>query len=165
MVTKVWIATVCLLLILSSVGASAAEERNDRSEESAEIDSLPQKETSDSGEDRFYVYYFHGNRRCVTCRKLEAYAQEALETGFQQEMADSLLIWQPTNYDEKENKHYLEDYQLYTKALIISRTYEGEEIGWVNLDKIWQLVGDKDKYIEYVQKETRRFIEGETTDE
>ena len=57
------------------------------------------------------------------------------------------------------DQHYLKDYGLYTKSLILSRVRDGREVQWKNLDKIWELVHDKDKYIEYVQDETRAFID------
>ena len=38
-------------------------------------------EASNSSDDKLIVYYFHGNKRCATCRNLENYAKEALEIG------------------------------------------------------------------------------------
>ena len=32
------------------------------------------------------VYYFHGNKRCNTCRTIEAYTEEAIRTGFPNEL-------------------------------------------------------------------------------
>ena len=84
---------------------------------------------------------------------------EALQEGFTGELADSSIIWQVVNYDQKENRHYLKDYSLYTKSLILSRVRNGHEVQWKNLDKIWELVYDKGKFIDYVQKETRAFID------
>jgi|GEM_PF-591104 len=109
-----------------------------------------------------FASYLHGNRRCVTCRKLEAYSEEALKTGFEEELADSALIWRTVNYDQKENEHYLKDYSLYTKALVLSRVKDGSEVEWKNLSKIWELVGDKDEFLKYVQEETRAFLDKET---
>ena len=31
--------------------------------------------------EKIIAYYFHGTRRCATCKKLEAYSKEAIETG------------------------------------------------------------------------------------
>jgi hypothetical protein len=108
--------------------------------------------------ERIFAYYLHGDRRCATCRKLEAYSEEALRVGFPEMLKDSTLIWGTINYDRKENEHYLEDYNLFTKALILSRVRDGSEIEWKNLDRIWELVNDKDKYLDYVRKETEAFL-------
>ena len=35
---------------------------------------------------RFVAYYFHGNMRCATCRKLEAYSEEAITKGFAEDL-------------------------------------------------------------------------------
>jgi len=104
------------------------------------------------------AYYFHSNRRCATCMKLESYSEEALKTAFEDELADSSLVWRAMNYDEEGNEHFIEDYKLYTKAVVLSRVDDEREVEWKNLDKIWELVGDKDKFIEYVQTETRAFM-------
>ena len=108
--------------------------------------------------DQLVVYYLHSNRRCMTCRKLEAYSQEAVSTGFAEQLTDSTIIWRAVNFEEEGNEHYAKDYQLYTKSLILSMLHDGKETEWKNLDKIWKLVGDKDKFIEYVQTEVRDFI-------
>ena len=113
----------------------------------------------------FIAYYLHGDQRCATCLKLEAYSQEALETGFKKEMADSSLVWRVVNYDRKETEHYIDDYRLFTKAVILSRVVDGKEVAWRNLDKIWELVNNKDKFIAYIQSETRAFLEGDKADE
>ncbi len=154
--------TISLALIASIAlvgGLSWADEVSD-STMLQKPDTLSKKQAAPPS-DRIIAYYFYGNRRCATCRKLESYSEEALLTGFESELADSLLIWRAVNYDEEENEHYIKDYQLYTKALILSRDGDPEEGQWKNLDKIWKLVGDKDKFIDYVQTQTRSFMNQE----
>ena len=116
----------------------------------------------DTGSEIIFATYFHGDVRCATCRKLEAYSEEALKAAFGIELADSTLVWRTINYDTEGNQHYLDDYGLYTKALILSRVRDNSEIEWVNLSKIWELVGNKDKFLKYVQDETRAFLNKES---
>jgi hypothetical protein len=116
------------------------------------------KPDSSAAADVFIASYFHGDVRCPTCIKLESYSGEALQTGFEKELKDSALIWRTVNWDRDENKHYVDDYKLFTKALILSRVRNGKEVAWVNLDSIWTLVGDKEHYLKYVQDQTRAFI-------
>jgi hypothetical protein len=115
-----------------------------------------QSETADK--DVFFAYYFHGTKRCATCIKLESYSHEALQSGFEKELSDSLLVWRTVNWDDEANAHFVDDYQLFTKAVILSRVRRGEEVAWKNLDSIWQLVGDKDRLVGYIQRETRSFL-------
>lgn len=105
------------------------------------------------------VYYFHGTRRCPTCRKLEAYSREAIETGFVKELEKGELEFLPVNFDDEENRHYIKDYELFTKSLIVCDFENGKQAKWKNLNKIWELVGDKDEFVKYVQSELRAYLE------
>lgn len=162
---RVLIIFGCLLLLVgfSTIGYTEDEPDKKQVKEPA-TDSIAKAEDNKTS-DKFVAYYFHSTKRCFTCKKLEAYAGEAFSAGFAEELADSALVWQPINYDKKENKHFIKDYKLYTKALILSRVRDGQEVDWVDLKNIWQLVGNKEKYIEYVQAATRKFMDSEVKDE
>jgi len=150
---------VLATLTLIVLSGKAWEQEHSQMPDSVADDTLDIDEAAKST-DTVYVYYFHGDRRCATCRKLEEYSREAIESGFKEELTESTLVWRPTNYDKKDNEHFIKDYELFTKSLILSRARNGEEIDWKNLDKIWRLVGSKDKFIKYVQDEARDFLIG-----
>jgi len=97
------------------------------------------------------AYYFHGTMRCPTCHKLEQYSKEAIETNFKDALASGKLEFKVVNVEDKGNEHYGSDYQLYTKSLILSLVKDGKEIKWKNLDKIWEYVGNKQRFIDYVK--------------
>ena len=97
------------------------------------------------------AYYFHGTFRCPTCHKLEQYSKEAIETNFKDAIASGRLEYKIVNVEDKDNEHYGNDYQLYTKSLILSLVKDGKEIKWINLDKIWEYVGNKQRFIDYVK--------------
>lgn len=107
---------------------------------------------------KLVVTYFHGNARCVTCRKLEAYAQEVMDSSYASSMKDSTVVWRLINFDEEENDHFLKDYKMYNQSLILSYLVDGKEKSWKNLDQIWLLVGDKEKYQTYIRDEITTFI-------
>ena len=108
--------------------------------------------------DRVIVYYLHSNRRCTTCKKLEAYSEEAVTSGFASQLEDSLILWQVVNFEEEDNEHYVKDYGLYTQSLVLSRLQGDKEVEWKNLDEIWQLVGNEEEFISYVQRELNAFL-------
>ncbi|MCX5716040.1 MAG: nitrophenyl compound nitroreductase subunit ArsF family protein [Candidatus Omnitrophica bacterium] len=97
------------------------------------------------------AYYFHGAFRCPTCHKLEQYSKEAIETNFKDALASGKLEFKTINVDEKGNEHYVSDYQLYTKSLILSLVKDGKEVKCKNLDKIWEYAGNKQRFIDYVK--------------
>jgi len=104
------------------------------------------------------VYYFHGDVRCPTCHKLETYAKEALGIYFADEIASKEIFWKAVNVDKPENSHFIEDYKLVTKSVLLSQIIEGKEIKWKNLDEIWQRVSDKDNYLQYVRESIQNFL-------
>jgi len=109
--------------------------------------------------DGVMAYYFYTTKRCPSCEKIEAYSREAIESGFRNDIAEGHLQFVMINTDEEEHRHYLKDYSLYTKSVVISKIKNGAEVEWKNLDKIWDLLGDKDQFIDYVQAEIKPFIE------
>jgi len=113
----------------------------------------------DGAENVVIAYYFHGYKRCNTCRTIEAYTVEALETGFSDELRRGDLAWLVVNVEEPENEHYVEDYELATKTVVLVEVKDGEESRWTRLDEVWQLVGDKESFVDYIQESTREYLE------
>ncbi len=109
---------------------------------------------------RLIAYYFHTSFRCPTCHKLEQYSREAIETGFKDALASGKLEFRAINIEGKGNEHFVNDYQLYTKSLVISLIENGKEIKSKNLTKIWEYVGNKQKFFEYVTSEINNFLKG-----
>lgn len=106
------------------------------------------------------AYYFHGSFRCPTCHNLERYAKEAIENNFKEELNDGKLVFKTVNVEEKGNEHFINDYQLYTKSLVLSLVEDGKEIKHKNLANIWDYVRDKKKYTDYVKSEIADFLRG-----
>ena len=104
------------------------------------------------------VYYFHGNARCPSCYKLEQYAKEAVEQNFSQEMKTGKLVFKRVNVEQAGNDHFVYDYQLYTKSVVISLVKEGKQVKYKNLERVWDLLRDQNKYHEYIRDEIKPFL-------
>ncbi len=113
---------------------------------------------SDEPAIKVVAYYFHSSFRCSTCHKLEQYAKEVIEADFKDAVSSGQLEFRVVNVEEEGNKHFVNDYQLYTKALVLSLVKDGKEIESKTLDKIWEYVGNKKKYYDYVKKEVADFL-------
>jgi len=107
---------------------------------------------------QFVAYYFHGNFRCATCKRLEAYSQEAISDAFADELEAGRLSWKVLNTDDKANKHFVTDFELVTKAVVLVEYRDGKVVRFENLKDVWELVGDKEEFIKYVQDSTREFL-------
>ncbi|MFH1453946.1 MAG: nitrophenyl compound nitroreductase subunit ArsF family protein [Armatimonadota bacterium] len=104
------------------------------------------------------VYYFHGNSRCANCIKIEKYVKEAVYGNFSKELKNKKLEFKVINVDEKKNNHFANDYKLYTKSVILSYDKNGKELEWKNLDKIWQLLGNKQAFQKYIVDEINSYL-------
>jgi hypothetical protein len=106
------------------------------------------------------AYYFFGTKRCPTCLKIESYTKESILEGFPGLVESGRLGFLAINVDEAENEHFIEDYRLTTKSVVISDRMDGKETRWKNLDLVWQYVGDKDTFVDYVRRETSAYLGG-----
>jgi len=103
--------------------------------------------------DKSIVYYFHGTVRCSSCKKIEEYTKEVFNENFK-----NLLEFKVVNVDESKNSHFITDYGLYTKSVVLSKLENGKEISFKNLDKIWYLLGNKNEFKNYIKLETQKFL-------
>ncbi len=104
------------------------------------------------------AYYFHVTIRCVTCRTIESYAREAIEKGFAKEMKNGVVEWRPVNVQLPQNRHFVSDYHLYTRSLVLSRVRDGKQLEWRNLEKVWELVSKKADFFRYVQANVKECL-------
>ena len=104
------------------------------------------------------AYYFHGNFRCSTCRAIEALSQESIQTGFAEALKQGILEWKVVNVEEPANRHFIKDYQLYSKSLVLVKMEGDKQLEWKNLDRIWELVRDKPAFLKYVQAEISGYL-------
>ncbi len=104
------------------------------------------------------VYYFYNDVYCTTCEKLENYALETLKTQFTEDLASGKLQWQALDMTASENEHYVMDYKLYSKSVVLVAFDQGKEQRWENLTEIWDLAHDKAAYMAYVETHLRNFM-------
>ena len=162
---KTMITGILLLFVGTSIGylvisesqpAQTAEEQLAQST----IETAQQEGMIDNGsekkkapEQQVIAYYFHGTRRCVTCQTIESYTEESLRSEFSDELESGKLVWQPVNVDTPGNEHFVQDYELSTRSVVLVEMLDGEQKQWKNLVRVWELVRDKPSFVAYVQEE------------
>ncbi|MHC9545032.1 MAG: nitrophenyl compound nitroreductase subunit ArsF family protein [Vulcanimicrobiota bacterium] len=116
--------------------------------------------TNAPSDTKVIVYYFHNNYRCPSCKKIEAYSSETVKTKFADDIKKGTITWQMVNVDEAPNKHFIKEYNIFTKQVVLVEMKKGVQTKWKNLDKIWELLGNKDKFSSYVEQEVKAFKGG-----
>ena len=109
-------------------------------------------------DNRVTAYYFHGNFRCYACHTMEQYSKEAIQANFKDALSSGKLEFKVVNIEERGNEHFAQDYQLYTKSLILSLVKDGKETKSKNLTKIWEYVRNKQRFFDYVSEEVNNFL-------
>ncbi len=104
-------------------------------------------------QDGLVVYYFHSNIRCATCQKIESNAEEAIVSQFADELASGALSWRVVNYEAPENAHFVLEYEIAAPTVVLVRREAGQNFQWRNLSRVWELVGDKSAFADYVVQE------------
>jgi hypothetical protein len=126
----------------SPVAAGASEAANPKSSSSLKV----------------IAYYFHVTVRCITCRTIESYSKEAIDRGFPEELKKGVIEWRPVNVQLLENRHFIQDYRLFTRSLVLVKVKEGKQVEWRNLEKVWALVGDKEAFLRYVRANVTNYL-------
>jgi len=104
------------------------------------------------------VYYFHTIFRCASCKKIEQYTKESVETYFEKELKSGKLLFKAVNVEEDGNAHFVEKYKLYTKSVILSLEKNGKEVKSKNLTRVWDFIRSKQKFYDYIQQEVKLFL-------
>lgn len=162
-------AAVLLLFVAVSIGIVVLRESGDKG--SAEAAPAPAERATPSTaaakapEQQFIAYYFRTDVRCPSCIKIESWTDKAITTNFADELEDGSLVWETINTDEPGNEHYIEDYELYTKQVILAEFEHGKLLRYNDLAKVWDLLGDQEVFGEYIVSEVERFMAGEEDEE
>ncbi len=104
------------------------------------------------------VIYFHGDYRCATCNKLEELSKMTVEQHFAEEQKSGKVKFDIINVAKKENEHYTNEFNLYNQSLIVIKYKNGEKKEWKNCKKIWNLVRNEGKYLDYVKNEVKEYL-------
>ena len=104
------------------------------------------------------AYYFHGNFRCVSCVKIETLSRKVVTEGYPEEIKSGRLEFRKVNVDEPQNRHFIEDYQLSSKSLVIVEVRDGRQVRWRNLEKVWTLIDSEQEFVSYVRDGVSGFL-------
>ncbi len=94
--------------------------------------------------DTLKVYYFHGNKRCYTCNKIEELTREAVGNA-------EKVRFISVNVEDKENEHFINDFQLVSRCVVMERNGTFEKF-----EKVWELVKTPEAFTSYIKDGVER---------
>jgi thiol-disulfide isomerase/thioredoxin len=101
--------------------------------------------------DRVVVMYFHRTQRCPTCLKMGGYTEEAVKTGFAQELKAGKVEFHFIDFQDKKNEALTKGYEVTGPTLIVAQVVDNKTKDRKNLKEMWTKVRDKTAFIDYVQ--------------
>jgi hypothetical protein len=147
----IFIGAVFLIVTMASHGLGQTDNQ-----------SVPSSDPALQGHERtgqvIRILYFHSNVRCYSCKKIESLTREAMDEGFESEIARGIVEITALNVEDPGNRHFIEDYQLYTKSVIVSDVSGQKETRWKNLTRVWELLRDERAFKSYVQEEVKKYL-------
>ena len=148
------------LIALAGVGCWAAIQQ---ARQAADLPAVrPTVVTTQPGvtPDVIQVTYFSSDVRCATCVRIERLTRETVEKNFAAEIASGRIVLNTINLDGPGNEHFVQDYQLISKTVIVSDRAKGQEVKWENLQDVWSKQRDEKAFEAYVVDAVRRHLSG-----
>lgn len=99
------------------------------------------------------AFYFHGNKRCAACGTIERLTREAL----QDEVARGGVEIRTVNVDDPAHAHYIEDFQMTMRTVVLAQLRDGQVARWKRLDECWDVYADPPAFTAYIQQSLAAF--------
>ena len=159
MIAKQVIRSLLLLVVLGSLAIWANREYRKTQAAAASANTPPPVEVFPKVDgDQVVMTYFMMGTRCVSCRKIEALARETAEKDFANELASHKLVFRVMNCDEPANQHYVKDYNLTSKTVVISHRRDDKEMEWKDMEKVWDLLDEPAAFRAYLAEPIRQYL-------
>jgi len=104
------------------------------------------------------VTYFTTDVRCTSCRTIEELSRKAIEEGFPQEVASGAVAFRVVNTDQPEHAHFVDEYGLTNKTVIVSHRRAGAELEFTDRQDVWLLLDEPEPFFAYVREPVRAYL-------
>jgi hypothetical protein len=102
---------------------------------------------------RVVVLYLHRTYRCIRCEWIENNTRQALKDRFSSELASGRLVFQVAEYGSRPD--LAKRYDGQTASVAVIHVADGREVAYQDLDKVWELRGDSEKFRAYIAEAVR----------
>ena len=105
------------------------------------------------------VYYFHGNMRCVSCNKIENFTANTLQARFTEQLKSGSIDWRVVNTDEPANAHFIQDFEITSKTVVLVSFKDGKQLEYKRLDGVWNHLDDAEVFGNYIAEGVNSMLE------
>ena len=159
MLAKQIVRSVLLLAVLGSLAIWANREYQKSREIAAVEESPPPADTVVAVDgDQVVMTYFISGSRCKSCQTIESFTRETAEMDFPDALANNTLVFRVVDTGEPANKHFIKDYQLTSKTVVLSHRVDGRETEWSDMEKVWDLLDDGPAFRAYLGGQIETYL-------
>jgi hypothetical protein len=124
---------------------------------------LPESPPPENLPQALVVYCFQTNQRSAKCEKIERLMHEVLEKSFPAQLKDHKIVWQVVNFEEPENIHLADKYQVTATSIVVDDGRPGNPGQATNYQqKAWTLADDKEAFTKYFRGEIEKALKQQT---
>jgi hypothetical protein len=152
--------TVCagVLTVILCASLSVAAENSTTADKSSSDETTAEKPAAEPSH-QVIACYFHRTVRCPTCKKISAYIEESVNTGFASQVKDGSVKMMMIDFQDVKNQKYTQAYKISGPTLVIMDVQDGKVTSWKPAPKVWSLVANKPDFFKYVQEEVKAYLE------
>jgi hypothetical protein len=155
MIAKQVVRSVLLVFVLGSLAIWANREY--QKSRASGVPAAAEKLPIMAG-DQVIMTYFISGTRCESCQKIEALTKETAEKDFAEALAGGKLVFRVIDTGEPGHRHFIKDYQLTSKTVILSHRKDGRETGWKDMAKVWDLLDEAPAFHAYLGEQIRKYL-------
>ena len=119
---------------------------------------LPDGCLGNLNDNQVIVYYFHRKFRCQSCEVLESTLLNTMQITYSDHFGAGKLAMCIINVDDPENRHFLEQFEIFSNSIVIVEKKGGVISRYKNLESIWDVSQDRDAITQLLQTEMAGFL-------
>ena len=104
-----------------------------------------------SGVEKMEIYHFHVEQQCYSCITVGKYAEETVNTYFQNELKSGKIVFAHVNIDLSENYELVNRYGATGSSLWIGVYDEGGNFVPEENSNVWYKINNRNEYVEYLK--------------
>lgn len=154
---KTFSVALCILMVLLLEGCvTNQQEGSNESESACSIQGCADTE----GVEKVEIYHFHGTHQCYSCLTVGKYAEETVNSYFQEEINSGKLVFAHVNAELPENAALAEKYGVTGSSLWIG-VYNQTGFYVEQNVNVWYKIGNESDYKQYLKGVIESKLRGE----
>ena len=107
--------------------------------------------------------YFHRSTGCANCRRIATYVFETVRDEFRAETRSKRLELRYVDFEAPENRRLATAFKVAAPSLVLVVGRDGRDATAKKATRIWELVGDSERFKRYVADEIRAALAESTS--